>query len=72
MWRHSLDDLVVYPRLTVSVVSVNLVMDLHITHTHSNPGFNDNLHFPLPSDIDRSLNETVDNEICEYGREMLL
>ena len=56
--------------LTDVVGSVNLVTDLHITHecwgSRSNPLLNENLHYPLPSDIDKSLHDSVDEKIWEF------
>ncbi len=47
---------------------MTLVLDLHIDHDRfgrsSDPTFNGNLHYP--TDIDRSLNETVTDKIRKY------
>ena len=47
---------------------MSLVMDLHIVHerwgSSSDPNLHGNLHYP--NDIDRSLNETVDDKIRKY------
>jgi hypothetical protein len=50
--------------------TVNLVMDLRITHerlgSRSNPLLNGNLHSPLPSDIDELLHEAAADRISEF------
>jgi hypothetical protein len=47
---------------------VSLVLDLHITHdrfgSSSDLSINGHLHYP--SDVDRSLNETVTDKIRKY------
>ena len=50
---------------------VNLGMDLHITHKHwgssSNAVLMKTLHYPLPFDIDKTLNEdTPEDKIRDY------
>jgi hypothetical protein len=47
---------------------VYLILDLHITHdrfgSSSDPSLDGHLHFP--TDIDKSLNETVTDKIRQY------
>jgi len=47
-----------------------LVLALRIAHERwvscSNPSLNGQLHYPPPAAIDRSLNETVADKICDY------
>jgi hypothetical protein len=49
---------------------VNLVMDLRITHERfgsiCNPVLNGHLHYPLPADIDKLLNDAAAGKIREY------
>jgi hypothetical protein len=53
--------------LTNATGPVPLVLDLHIVHVRfgssSDPTLNDTLHYPNPTDIDRSLNEAVTEKI---------
>ncbi len=57
-------------QLTDDVGPVNLVLDLCIAHDHygssSNPRLIGNLHYPLPTDINKSLNEDAADKICDY------
>ncbi len=54
--------------LVNTVDPVSLVLDLRLTQkcwgSNSDPTLNGNLHYP--NDIDRSLNETVDDKIRKY------
>ena len=49
---------------------VRYMMDLRITHerwgSSSNRSLNEQLHYPNPSEIDRTLNEDTDDKIRSY------
>jgi hypothetical protein len=66
VWRHELE-----AYLTDAVGSVNLVLDLCVAHdrygSSSDPRLiPGNLHYPLPADINKPLNEDAVDKIRDY------